>query len=84
MGPISDVGAIAHDPHVRRSIRSKGTIMFSSFSALAGLDYQIRKNITEMVSLYIFVYKWNVNVLTMPDIRKFQLECKSHEHLGIL
>jgi hypothetical protein len=49
MGGISDVGMAAKDPHARRALRSKGINLLSSTAALAGLDYQIRNSITEMV-----------------------------------
>lgn len=55
MGGISDVGMLTRDSHSRRALRSRGVILFSSSSALAGLDYQIRNNIIEMV--FCFLYK---------------------------
>lgn len=54
MGGISDVGMAARDKHVRRALRSKGILLYSSLTAIAGLDYQIRNNISEMV-YFIFV-----------------------------
>eukprot|EP00026_Physarum_polycephalum_P000641 Phypoly_transcript_00642.p1 GENE.Phypoly_transcript_00642~~Phypoly_transcript_00642.p1 ORF type:complete len:1425 (+),score=228.18 Phypoly_transcript_00642:309-4277(+) len=50
MGGISDVGMAAKDPLARRALRTKGINLYISSAALAGLDYQIRNNITQMVS----------------------------------
>eukprot|EP00026_Physarum_polycephalum_P000035 Phypoly_transcript_00035.p1 GENE.Phypoly_transcript_00035~~Phypoly_transcript_00035.p1 ORF type:complete len:2948 (+),score=330.54 Phypoly_transcript_00035:176-8845(+) len=53
MGAISDVGMIARDPNVKRLILRKGVTMVSSTSALAALDYQLRNDIPEMISVSI-------------------------------
>lgn len=56
MGAVLDAGMAAKDVHTLKALRSKGIIPFAASSALAGLDYQLRNNITEMVYFVQFYY----------------------------
>lgn len=49
MGAVLDAGMAVKDLHVLKALRSKGIIPFAASSALNGLDYQLRNNVTEMV-----------------------------------
>jgi hypothetical protein len=53
MGAVSDVGMASKDPQTRRAIRVLGINLVTSDFALAGLDYQLRNNIPEMVCVNI-------------------------------
>jgi hypothetical protein len=54
MGGVSDAGMVARDPQAKRALRLKGINLYTSASAIAALDYQLRNNIPEMVFLIIF------------------------------
>jgi hypothetical protein len=61
MGALADVGAAVRDSHMRRVIRSKGSILITSSTALKGLDYQIRNNIPEMVCFICGLHRTGVD-----------------------
>jgi hypothetical protein len=83
MGGISDVGMAAKDSHARRALRAKGINLLVSTAALAGLDYQIRNNITEMVC-YKQTNKKNKKQKTKNKKQKTKKKTKKEEFIGFI
>lgn len=73
MGGISNVGMVVKDPQARKVLSSKGILLYTSSAAIAGLDYQIRNNISQMVLLF---YSLDIKVTLFQASANFNLDKK--------